>query len=198
MADDETTGASELEQMRALWHPLRMTLMDRIGRRGPARAADLAAELGIPANSVSYHLRILARGGVIVPDPDAGRDRRDKVWRLAHHEHEFNGEEGTSEDFLRAGVSALDWMRDAWLRVVSRPRNPEADPDRAFDGTMRANTVRLSPKDAEEMLAALKEIADRFTDLHRTDGVDDVDVPEGTRTYRYLVALAAEEPAQTS
>src|SRR5262245_57270547 len=47
------------------------------------RAADLARELGIPANTASFHLRQLAKYGLIEEDPDAGRDRRDRVWRLA-------------------------------------------------------------------------------------------------------------------
>lgn len=51
-------------------------------RRGSARAADLVAELGEPSNSVSFHVRVLARAGFIKEDPALGRDKRDRVWTL--------------------------------------------------------------------------------------------------------------------
>src|SRR5690625_5956976 len=72
-----TTYATR-DMLRALAHPLRMQLLQRLGGRGTARAADLAADLGVPANSVSYHLRILAKGGAIVEAPEAARDKRDR------------------------------------------------------------------------------------------------------------------------
>ena len=45
------------------------------------RAADLARELDIPANQASFHLRQLAKYGLVEEDPDAARDKRDRVWR---------------------------------------------------------------------------------------------------------------------
>ena len=45
------------------------------------RAADIGEALGIPANQASFHLRQLAKYGVIVAAPEAARDKRDRVWR---------------------------------------------------------------------------------------------------------------------
>jgi predicted transcriptional regulator len=64
-----TTSAPEYatrDMLRAMAHPLRLQLMERIGRRGTARAADLAEDLGVPANSISYHLRTLLSWTVLV------------------------------------------------------------------------------------------------------------------------------------
>src|SRR5215207_823011 len=47
------------------------------------RAADLARELGLPANQMSFHLRQLAKYGLVVEAPEAAHDRRDRVWRSA-------------------------------------------------------------------------------------------------------------------
>ena len=49
--------------------------------RGPLRAADVARELGIPANQASFHLRQLAKYGLVEEAPEEARDRRDRVWR---------------------------------------------------------------------------------------------------------------------
>ncbi|MDK6850026.1 helix-turn-helix domain-containing protein, partial [Klebsiella quasipneumoniae] len=59
----ETATRLNREQLRALSHPVRLSLLHTLSRLGHARAADLAEELDLPANSMSYHLRILARGG---------------------------------------------------------------------------------------------------------------------------------------
>lgn len=194
MVSTEGNAHDQLAQLRALSHPLRMTLVQHIARRGSARAADLAAELGVPANSVSYHLRILARGGVIVADPDAGRDRRDKVWRLSERSYDFDDPSGDPDDYARAGTSALDWMREGWLRAVARPRDPEGASDRPFDATIHAATVRLAPAELEQLQDALRETFERFTALHRTsEGTDETDAPEGTRSYRLLAAAVADE-----
>ena len=48
------------------------------------RAADIARELGIPANQASFHLRQLAKYGLAVEAPELARDGRDRVWKAAH------------------------------------------------------------------------------------------------------------------
>ena len=45
------------------------------------RAADVARELDIPANQASFHLRQLAKYGLVEEAPEEARDKRDRVWR---------------------------------------------------------------------------------------------------------------------
>jgi DNA-binding transcriptional ArsR family regulator len=66
--------------MRALAHPLRLQLLELIGREG-ALTATAAAELtGESVPSCSFHLRQLAKYGFIEGAPAAGP--REKPWRL--------------------------------------------------------------------------------------------------------------------
>jgi predicted ArsR family transcriptional regulator len=67
--------------LRALAHPVRGRILSELSAQGSLRAADVARELGIPANQASFHLRQLAKYGLVEEDPGAGRDRRDRVWR---------------------------------------------------------------------------------------------------------------------
>lgn len=70
--------------MRALAHPLRLRILEEMwDEGGPLRAADLAARLSEPANSVSYHLRRLRDAGyVVVAAGPAGATARDR-WYAA-------------------------------------------------------------------------------------------------------------------
>lgn len=67
--------------LKALAHPMRMRLIGELATRGSCRAVDLAKSLGEPANSVSFHLRQLARYGLVVEDTEHGTDKRERWWR---------------------------------------------------------------------------------------------------------------------
>lgn len=66
--------------LKAYTHPLRRQILRLLARHDHMRAADIAAELDVAANSVSFHLRTLADAGLIVEAPEHARDRRDRVW----------------------------------------------------------------------------------------------------------------------
>ena len=72
---------SDPRVLRALAHPIRGRIMDEIEASGPVRAADVARELDIPANQASFHLRQLAKYGLVEEAPEEARDKRDRVWR---------------------------------------------------------------------------------------------------------------------
>lgn len=59
-----------------------MRLIVELVTRGSARAVDLAKTVGEPANSVSFHLRQLARYGLIVEDTSHAADGRERWWQV--------------------------------------------------------------------------------------------------------------------
>ncbi len=69
--------------LRAIAHPLRATLLYELYARGAANATTLAEAVSKPVNSVSFHLRQLAKYGLIVEAPDAAADARERWWRPA-------------------------------------------------------------------------------------------------------------------
>jgi DNA-binding transcriptional ArsR family regulator len=75
MADRDPTRV----QMWAMAHPLRLEILGLLVE-GPATASMLARRLGESSGSTSYHLRVLARAGAIVEDPELGT-RRERWWR---------------------------------------------------------------------------------------------------------------------
>ncbi|PZP15415.1 MAG: hypothetical protein DI611_09340 [Brachybacterium faecium] len=203
------------DQLRAMAHPLRMQIVERVGRRGTARAADLASDLGVPANSISYHLRILARGGVITEAPEAARDRRDRVWTLRQHSFHHgpgdapaNGAQGEDDDYAAASgavsLAAIDWMRAAWVaEIADRPGPAAADPtmsdaDLPGRGHMFASTLRLSPAQAEEFYERIADMLQEYNRMNRdvrgADLQDDPDSPGGAIDFRVLFALVGDRP----
>ena len=65
--------------MWAMAHPLRLEILGVLVE-GPATASMLARRLGESSGATSYHLRVLARAGAVVEEPDLGT-RRERWWR---------------------------------------------------------------------------------------------------------------------
>lgn len=67
--------------LRALAHPLRVRLYERLNIDGPATASRLAERLAESSGATSYHLRQLARHGFIEEVPARGT-KRERWWRV--------------------------------------------------------------------------------------------------------------------
>jgi DNA-binding transcriptional ArsR family regulator len=168
--------------LRGLAHPLRSRIVAEMDATGPVRAADIARDLGIPANQASFHLRQLARYGLVEEAPGAARDRRDRVWKLV-------ADRGLSIDLqdvesVPGGPAAVGvWRRHAtsWAHtVVDAAYAHEQDDETTVSITEQ--TLRLTRAEAEQVRDELGEVLGRWAE--RTRGRDDA-----RRTYLALQFL---------
>jgi DNA-binding transcriptional ArsR family regulator len=67
----------------AYHHPVRRWLSELLSLEGPANVGQLAARTGLAAGSVSHHLKVLYRQGLIEPAPELARDTRESWWRAS-------------------------------------------------------------------------------------------------------------------
>lgn len=80
--EETDAGTMTSAMLAALAHPLRRRMLQMLSHRRSARGADFADELGVPSNSISFHIRVLARAGFLAEAPELARDKRDRVWVL--------------------------------------------------------------------------------------------------------------------
>jgi DNA-binding transcriptional ArsR family regulator len=73
-------GSELAAVLQALADPARLRVVEALSR-SPQRAGDLAAAAGVPAPTMSKHLRVLLAAG-IVTDERGARDARVRVFRL--------------------------------------------------------------------------------------------------------------------
>ncbi|MFF4190610.1 ArsR/SmtB family transcription factor [Nonomuraea sp. NPDC001831] len=76
-------GLSDPKMMRALAHPARLLILNRLGVEGSATATEVAEIAGITPSAASYHLRMLAKYGFVEDAPPRG-DGRERLWRSTH------------------------------------------------------------------------------------------------------------------
>jgi DNA-binding transcriptional ArsR family regulator len=66
--------------MRALAHPARIAMLEHLFAGNSGTATELAEVCGLSPSATSYHLRALAKAGLIEEAPNRG-DGRERVWR---------------------------------------------------------------------------------------------------------------------
>ncbi|WOF23209.1 helix-turn-helix domain-containing protein [Microbacterium betulae] len=158
------------KQLKAKAHPVRLQLEHALGRRGFARAADLAADLGLPANQISFHLRVLADAGLIEEAPEHARDRRDRVWRPARMAWQLGSPEHPVEDEHLGGAllhAIVGEHQDLVRRVVEWAPEYSSGRTREIHGTFNQYSLWLTDAEWVALLEKIGEAIDEVRDLHQ-------------------------------
>jgi len=158
---------SDPRVLRAIAHPTRGRILDELGASGPMRAADVGEALGIPANQASFHLRQLAKYGVILPAPEAARDKRDRVWKLPDERgFRLDVQDISAQPGGRAAVTVFQRNKAAWAhRLV----------DEVFSFKQRKETfsaivdqpMKMTKDEAAEFMGEVDEVLSRWADKTR-------------------------------
>ncbi len=179
----DTFHVNDPATLRAIAHPVRQRILTELSVLGHARAADLAREIGEPANSVSFHLRVLARAGMIVEAPEHARDRRDRVWTNVARTYAVRpGAPGALRDVVRP---ALAWAEESFAEAAA------GAPARA-DRVLALSSLAVTPEQAAEMAAELEELLGRWAERSLTDAR--TEPRAGRRTYQVLTVLGPRTP----
>lgn len=179
MADDTTredpypdARHADTAMLKAYAHPLRRRIAKALVGRDYARAADIAADLGIPANSVSFHLRVLADAGLIEEAPEHARDKRDRVWTAVEGSWNIGSPARPVADEMLGGVLMSALANDhfdmvqrvmAWVPEYVTGRDPEPH------GTFSQHNLRLNPTEYAAMEKRIHEVIKEVTDAHAPD-----------------------------
>jgi DNA-binding MarR family transcriptional regulator len=152
-----TKVVTDLDTLRAVAHPLRMSLLGALRMHGPATASELARRLGESSGATSYHLRQLARFGFVGDDdsPARGRERR---WKALHQRTSLPDDLWTGEQ----GRTAWDVVRErqqahllAGLAAWTEPQ-----PGLGHDDHL----LHLDPADAIRLREQILELVDSYAD----------------------------------
>ncbi|GAA4218200.1 DNA-binding transcriptional ArsR family regulator [Streptosporangium album] len=173
--------------MRALAHPARLAILNRLQAEGPATATDVAEVVGVTPSAASYHLRMLAKYGFAEDAPARG-DGRERLWQVASGgsltvtpEPDDRPEVRAAKDLLIKAVR--DQAADEVTRVMGNfdRESPEWRAASVFNRT-------LLLVDAEE-LKRLNEQIDELLTPYRAATRDRAHAPAGARISEAQVSL---------
>lgn len=175
--------------MRALAHPVRLAILDCLRADGPSTATALSEHVGASPSVASWHLRQLAKHG-LVRDAEGHGNGRERWWEAVSRGIRFSVTDEPGRQAARALTSALeqsegdvvgDWHRDveprldlAWLPVAGRANT----------------TILVTLAELERLEAAMEELLAPY--VLRKD-VPATDVPDDARTVRILRHVLPEQ-----
>lgn len=175
MADDagktsrEDAAFMTSAMLKAYSHPLRRQILRLIARRGFLRAADIAGALDVPANSASFHLRVLAEAGLIEEAPEQARDRRDRVWTGRKGALTVGGPENpvADEALGDAVVAALaEDHVDLLRRVVAWTPEYVSGRTAEVHASFVQRTIRLTEAEFDDVMHKIDDVLSAADDAH--------------------------------
>lgn len=181
--------------LRAYAHPTRMTLVGLLRREGPRTATQAAGLIGESVASCSYHLRILAKYG-LVEEADPGGPGRDKPWRATA---EYTDWPNYSEDpvVAQAAEALTAAVLENHFHRMTRALEARHELPREWQEAERFSdyTLYLTP----EELTELGEAVDALVARYRDRGTHPEQRPESARRVAFLqVGHVLRDPGGTS
>jgi DNA-binding transcriptional ArsR family regulator len=147
--------------MRAVAHPLRLALLEALGREGELTATRAAELLDESPGNISWHFQTLAKYGYI--EEAGGRKGRSRPWRLASFSNQFTATaenpEAEAAGVALAGVSAdraFAHLREWW---AGRSAYPHAWREAAF---LNNSLSYLTAEEMSELGEELAEVLARY------------------------------------
>jgi len=160
--------------LRALAHPARLAILEYLGEHGPATATQCAKAARVSPAGCSYHLRLLARYGLV--EDAGGGDGRERPWRARGYSFETRPNAGAAER-AAAGVvlahlieSGNRWERD-FLANEER-----LGPDWTEAAHFANKRLSLAPSEAAELAERIDALCDEYRLDSPAAGAEDVTV----------------------
>ncbi|MGK5680326.1 ArsR/SmtB family transcription factor [Actinoplanes sp. URMC 104] len=193
MSDERGRGGLRItdpQVMRALAHPARIAIVEHLNDTGAVVTATEVAELvGLSPSASSYHLRELARFGLVEQAPSRG-DGRERVWRSTSTG--LRVDSGGDDPDVAAATEALvdvflerDMERARqWIR--RRPAEPD---DWRAAGTLTEHRLLLTADELRALTDRVNELVEPYRFRNRMD-----DPPPGARpAYFNIMAFPGDE-----
>jgi DNA-binding transcriptional ArsR family regulator len=165
MPSETRRHITEPDALEALAHPVRLELIDYLMAQGPATASTCARAVGDTPSNCSYHLRVLAKVGLV--EGAASRDGRERPWRalITGFDADVEGEMSPEAAELLALALQRDqrMVRDHLARRDGLPKRwRSADVYSTY-------TLRLDPNELRELNAKLDALIRPYIAATRED-----------------------------
>jgi len=155
--DQRRAVLSESAVLAALAHPVRLDTLNYLMSAGPATASVCARAVGDNPSNCSYHLRVLARHGLV--EADESGDGRERPWRAAVTGFSIEDEDEdsalASNDSAGAALLAASLQLDQRLARDYLAGRDSAPPQWRAADAYAAYTLRATPQELSELVSQL-------------------------------------------
>jgi len=175
--------------LRAYAHPVRMALIGLLRSEGPLTATQAAELLGESSGTCSFHLRQLAKYGLV--EEAEGGTGREKPWRASAQRTRFPSSSDDPEIAAAGGQVNAVFAEQYFARLMRwldrRPEETAAWREAAIFGD---RILYVTPGELAELGSRVDALLDEFLDRL----VKPESRPEGARLVTYLQSAFPDEP----
>lgn len=178
MAQSKPTTITDPQVMRAMAHPARIEIMEHLSSTGAAvTATEMAGQVGLSPSATSYHLRELAKYGLVEQAPSRG-DGRERVWRSTSASWSLEADDSQPEG--RAAEQALvdAYLTRGFARLHDWFARQQDEPKEWRDASVLSTQVLLVT--ADELQAVDRAVRDALEPYQRRNRMGRE--PSGART----------------
>ncbi|MGH2940769.1 MAG: helix-turn-helix domain-containing protein [Solirubrobacterales bacterium] len=170
--------------LRAVAHPTRLKLIALLRRLGPLTATQAGERIGESPSGCSFHLRSLAKYG-LVEEAGGGRGR-ERPWQATANGHEWAAR-GPSEEVDEAGDLLSRVVVERWFEEAVNwvDRRHEETREWANAATANDRMIAVTPAELEDIDRRVAEILQPYMDRVARPETQ----PEGARA-AVLIQLA--------
>jgi DNA-binding transcriptional ArsR family regulator len=194
MDDERFQKVNDAKTLRALAHPTRMLLMELLARHTTLTATQASELIGESPTNCAFHLRTLAKYGLIV-EAEGGQGR-ERPWRRAQAVLSLGpGDSPAAKHAAKAFVDV--YLERRFRRIHDYVANKELYPQEIRDLDEISDSLWwVTP---EEMRDIKQEIFELFNRRYLDRGEDPKLRPEGAVLFEGFVAIRpADDPPTTS
>ncbi|WP_020522413.1 winged helix-turn-helix domain-containing protein [Catelliglobosispora koreensis] len=170
-AAEPTTTINDPAVMRALAHPARLAVLDHLSHAEDGATATQVAEIvGLSPSAMSYHLRALAKVGMIEEAPGRG-DGRERVWQARYKQFSVGG--GGRDDAPEVIAAEAQFVEAFLARSNDRVRRHLAkvrdEPEEWFElSRISEHTLLLTPEEFQTFLKAFDALIEPLKRTQRS------------------------------
>lgn len=175
---------SQGEQLKSFTHPLRVRLMDLLRSGAELTATQAAALTGESVAACSFHLRQLAKFGVVEPGERRGRE---KPWKARAVSLIFKPADGDASAIEMVGVTRALLSQSIESLDTFMQQVGDDDPEWVNRSHQYFSGFWLTKEEYTELSEEITRVLERFDNQRR-----DSSAPEGARFARVMTALWTE------
>lgn len=166
--------------MRALAHPARLTILTRLQQEGPQTATGLSQHVGASPSVTSWHLRHLAKHG-LVRDAEALGNGRERWWEASSRGFRVVVDDEAGRRAAQALREALDATEGDQVGDWRRAVEPHLELEWLALSGLSNTTILVTLNELEQVEAAIEGLLAPYV-LRKDAPV--VDVPDEARMVR--------------
>jgi DNA-binding transcriptional ArsR family regulator len=146
------------EALAALAVPARLALLNHLLAAGPRTASQCASIVGESASNCSWHLRVLAKVGLVEPAPAPDGDARMRPWQATAVGFDLSGDDDPAVTVVKTALAGMSVQHadDLYQRYLARQELLPSEWTRASSANGYA--VELTPEELEALVESVDEL----------------------------------------